>query len=334
MLRASTEARPATPAAAPTAGSRRVAGLAAAVALTLAGGLLPAAASASAEPPTPSASPTSSPAPTPSPTSGSGSDPIEASDPVARRSQGFRFKIGTFNVLGSQHTRGRGGFAPGTQRARWTAGAIAKRKVDVIGLQEVQRDQLRVLRNRMPRYRIWPGTSLGNQGVRLQIAFRKKRFAMVGHGQVMTRFHRQTRPIPWVKLRDRRTDRRFYVVDVHNSPKGLEGERDSATSKQVRLVKRLRKKGNPVFLTADANEKREFYCKMTGRTDLRAANGGKPRARGCHPPKRRLRIDWVLGGRRVVFTDYREDRGPRVRRASDHELVHARVRVKPKPRRR
>ncbi|MBC9734653.1 endonuclease/exonuclease/phosphatase family protein [Nocardioides marmotae] len=259
-----------------------------------------------------------------------------ATEPSSRpggKPTGFGFKIGTFNVLGSQHTRGRGGYAPGTQRARWTAGAITQRGIDVIGLQEVQRDQLRVLRNRMPGYRIWPGTALGNQGVRLQIAFRTKQFRLVGHGHVMTRFHRQTRPIPWVELRDRRTDRRFFVVDVHNSPKGLERERDSATAKQVRLVQRLRRKGAPVFVTADANEKREFYCKMTSRTDLRAANGGKPRARGCQPPRRRLRIDWVLGGKKVVFSHYREDRGPRVRRSSDHELVHARVRVKPLRRR-
>lgn len=256
--------------------------------------------------------------------------PARAAAESHRQPTGFGFKLATFNILGSQHTRGRGGFAPGTSRARWTAGAITQRGIDVIGLQEVQRDQLRVLRKNLKGYRIWPGTSLGNQGVRLQIAFRTKQFALVKHGSVMTRFHRQTRPIPWVKLRDRRTDRRIYVVDVHNSPKGLEGERDSATRKQVRLVNRLRTRGNPVFLAADANEKREFYCKLVGRTDLRAANGGKPRARGCRPPQRRLRIDWVLGGRRVDFSHYREDRGPRIRRSSDHELVHARVRVKRK----
>ncbi|WKN49453.1 endonuclease/exonuclease/phosphatase family protein [Nocardioides sp. Arc9.136] len=255
--------------------------------------------------------------------------PARAAVESARKPTGFGFKIGTFNVLGSQHTRGRGGFAPGTQRARWTAGSIQKRGIDVIGLQEVQKDQLRVLRNRLPGYRIWPGTSLGNQGVRLQIAFRKRQFEMVGHGSVVTRFDRQRRPIPWVRLRDRRTDRRFFVIDVHNSPRGMEGERDSATAKQVRLVQRLRRKGNPVFLTADANEKREFYCKLTARTDLRAANGGNPGARGCKPPKRRLRIDWVLGGRRVKFSHYQEDRGPRVRKSSDHELIHARVRVRP-----
>lgn len=283
---------------------------------------------------TPSASTTTPSASTAAPSAGPTADPIDPDEAnaVPRNRRGFRFKIGTFNVLGSQHTAGKGGFAPGTKRAGWTAGAIKKRGIDVIGLQEVQRDQLRVLRKQLPGYRIWPGTSLGNQGVRLQIAFRKKRFRMVDHGRISTRFDRQVRPIPWVKLRDKRTDRRFYVVDIHNSPKRMERERDRATAHQVKLVRQLRKKGVPVFVTADANEKREFYCKMTGGTDLKAANGGKARAKGCHPPKRRLRIDWILGGRRVAFSKYQEDRGARVKASSDHELVHARVRVLPRRR--
>ncbi|WP_435744273.1 endonuclease/exonuclease/phosphatase family protein [Nocardioides sp. SYSU DS0663] len=251
-----------------------------------------------------------------------------ASAAERRKPSGFGFKLATYNILGSQHTRGRGGYGPGTHRARLAAAAIRQRGIDVIGLQEVQRDQLRVLRKRLDGYRIWPGKRLGNQGVRLQIAFRTQEFALVGHGSMQTRFHRQTRPIPWVKLRERRTDRRIYVVDIHNSPRGLERERDSATRKQLRLIDRLRRRGHPVFVTADANEKREFYCKVVGATDLRAANGGKPAADRCRPPQRRLRIDWVLGGRRVDFSHYQEDRGPRLRRASDHELVHARVRVR------
>nr|WP_242680291.1 endonuclease/exonuclease/phosphatase family protein [Nocardioides sp. IC4_145] len=278
------------------------ASLAAALVLTLAAGLLPGAAAASAGPP-------------------AGTD--------ARRSAVFGFKIATFNVLGSQHTRGRGGFAPGTQRARWTAGAISQRGIDVIGLQEVQRDQLRVLRNRLPGHRFWPGRSLGDRGVRLQIAFRAKRFRLVDHGGMMTTFDRQTRPIPWVELRDRRTGRSFYVVDVHNSPRRMERERDRATRKQVRLVQKLRARGRPVFVTADANERREFYCRMTRRTDLRSASGGSTRGRTCVPPEGRLRIDWILGGGpRVLFSGYREDRGYRVRRSSDHALLQARVRVR------
>ncbi|GGO71659.1 endonuclease/exonuclease/phosphatase family protein [Nocardioides deserti] len=294
-----------TPVAGSVAGSV-AASFAAALVLTLAAGLLPAAAA------TPAGEPVG-----------------ESVGTDARRSAVFGFKIATFNVLGSQHTRGRGGFAPGTQRARWTAGAISQRDIDVIGLQEVQRDQLRVLRNRLPGHRFWPGRSLGDRGVRLQIAFRTKRFRLVDHGGMTTTFDHQTRPIPWVELRDRRTGRSFYVIDVHNSPRRMERERDRATRKQVRLVQKLRARGRPVFVTADANERREFYCRMTRRTDLRSASGGSTRGRTCVPPQGRLRIDWILGGGpRVLFSGYREDRGYRVRRASDHALLQARVRVR------
>lgn len=240
----------------------------------------------------------------------------------------FDMKIATFNVLGSQHTAGRGGYGPGWKRARMTAQTIASKRVHVIGLQEVQLDQLKVLQKRLPNYGIWPGTRLGNQGVRLQIAWNKGQFQLLNTGHIMTRFDRQTRPIPWVKLRDRETGRAIFMVTIHNSPLGLEAERDSATRKEIALIRRLRREHVATFVTGDMNEKEEWYCKVVGGTDLRAANGGNPNARRCQPPKRRLRIDWILGGRRVAFYDYRETRGPKVRRISDHEFISARVKVK------
>lgn len=245
----------------------------------------------------------------------------------------FWMHLATYNVLGSQHTRGRGGYGPGVKRARMTATEFKRRGLDIIGMQEVQRDQYHVFRNRLPKHRIWPGTSLGNQGIRLQIAWRKSEFKLMKKGTIMTRFHRQTRPVPWVKLKSRKSGRRIYVVNIHNSPNSLEHERDSATKKEIALIKRLRSRGNPVFVTGDMNEKKEFYCKVTARTDLSAANGGRTSAPRCSPPKRRLRVDWIMGGKRVHFSRYREDRGGNLRRTSDHRLIHTKVKVGPRPRR-
>ncbi len=242
----------------------------------------------------------------------------------------FWMHLATYNVLGSQHTRGRGGYGPGVKRARMTAREFKKRGLDVIGMQEVQRDQYHVFRKNLPNHRIWPGTSLGNQGIRLQIAWRKSQFKLVKTGTIMTRFHRQTRPIPWVKLKNRSTGKRMYVVNIHNSPNNLERERDSATRKEIALIRRLRSHGNPVFVTGDMNEKQEFYCKVTRRTDLNAANGGRSEAKRCQPPRRRLRVDWIMGGRKVHFSAYREDRGGNLRRTSDHRLIHTKVRVGPR----
>jgi endonuclease/exonuclease/phosphatase family metal-dependent hydrolase len=243
------------------------------------------------------------------------------------RPQSFRFRLATFNVLGSQHTRGPGGYGPGTTRARITAGLIKRKHVSVIGMQEVQRDQHRVLRHRLPGYRIWPGTRLGNQGIRLQIAWRKSQFRLLDTGTITTRFDHQARPIPWVKLRNRHSGRRMYVVDIHNSPKGQEADRDAATRAEIRLINRLRRHHKPVFVVGDMNEKEEWFCKVVGRTDVRAANGGHV-GRRCDPPNRRLRIDWLMGGRRIDFSHYRESNGAKVRRASDHEFIHTRVHVR------
>ncbi len=290
----------------------------AAVALATTGSLAPA-----AVPVAQAADPTVLPAaPTPTPT-----EPAAQPRP---RPTSFRFHVATFNVLGSQHTRGPGGYGPGTARARTTAALIQRKHIDVIGLQEVQRDQLRVLRNRLDGYRIWPGTRLGNQGVRLQIAYRRKQFRMVDHGTINTAFDHQVRPIPWVKLRNRATGRTFFAVDIHNSPQGQEAERDRATAHEIDLIRRLRRSHLPVFVMGDMNEKQEWFCKVVSRTDLRASNGGHATRRSCSPPARRLRIDWIMGGRRIDFSHYREDNGRRVRRTSDHEFIHAQVRVRPR----
>ncbi len=300
----------------PPARGGRARALLAAAALVTAGTLVPAGAHAAVPTvPVPSS---------PTPTDGSGG----TTTPAKQRPHTFRFKLATFNVLGSQHTRGRGGYGPGTARARTTARLISGKHVGVIGMQEVQRDQYRVLHHRLHRtYGIWPGTRLGNQGIRLQIAWQRQQFKLVRTGTITTRFDHQSRPIPWVLLRNRDSGRKVYVVDIHNSPRGEESERDSATRAEIKLIHRLRRHHKPVFVVGDMNEKSEWFCKVAGHTDVKAANGGHAGPRRCSPPKRRLRIDWLMGGRRIGFSDYREDDGRLVRRTSDHEFIHARVRV-------
>lgn len=274
----------------------------------------------------PTATPTASPAATPTATPTAEPTGTAAPAPRPRRPRAAQFQIATFNQLGSQHTRGSRRYASGTRRAAITARLVRDRGVEVVGFQEVQKDQLRVLRRRLDGYRVWPARRLGNQGVRLQIAWRTTRFEKLSHGHITTTFDHQRRPIPFVQLRDRRSGARFYVIDIHNSPRGQEAARDSATRQQVRLVKRLRRTGRAVFILGDANERREFFCRSARATGLRAPNGGRATARGCRPPKHAI-IDWIMGDGRIDFRGYRQSRGPRVRRASDHHFVQATVRV-------
>ncbi|MFA6574398.1 MAG: endonuclease/exonuclease/phosphatase family protein [Nocardioides sp.] len=246
--------------------------------------------------------------------------PPEPGDP-------FSFRIGTLNILGSQHARG------GTKRASALARAIRDRGVDLVGMQEVQDDQLAVLKDRRPGYRIWPGQSLGNQGVRLQIAWRKSMFSLVDTGSITTTFDHQQRPIPWVRLENRASGGQFYAIDVHNSPRDQERARDSATAEQIALINKLRDSGKPVFILGDTNEHREFVCRVAAKTGMVASNGAS-HARRCNTGTGPIKVDWVMGtGGRVDFSRHRVDYGDPIRYATDHAFVHARVQVAPKKRR-
>ncbi len=260
--------------------------------------------------------------------------PVVAGAPEApaARARHASFKIATFNVLGSQHTEGPGGRGPGKARARTTTKLVEAKNIDLIGLQEVQADQLLVLKHRLEGYRIWPAYQLGRGTLRLQIAWRGRAFELRDTGTLITKFDHQNRPVPWVLLRHRASGRGVYVVNVHASPRNQERERDRSTSRVIKLVQELRQTGRTVILLGDMNEHKEVFCKVVGRTDLVAANGGWVSRRRCSPPDGPLRIDWIFGRGALEFRDYEADDGPAVRRASDHSLVRATVRLRAKRR--
>lgn len=236
------------------------------------------------------------------------------------------FRVGALNILGSQHTAGPGGYGPGTERAAISSGIIAARGVDVVTLSEVQDDQLAVLNNRLAGYSIWPQQSLGNNGQRLQIAWRSSQFEMVTGGSVTFTFASQAIPMPYVLLRDLGTGAEFWVISIHTSAGNLEGERDSGTAIAISLMQRLMaESGKPVIIGGDVNEHEEFFYRVCGAVGFLAANGGGP---GCALPPRPLRVDWIMGGGGggVSFSGYVQD-GSTLARASDHYFIHANVSV-------
>ncbi len=231
------------------------------------------------------------------------------------------FTIAQSNVLGSQHTAARGGYGPGTARAAITSSLLASRGVDVGGMQEVQSDQLGVFLNRMPGYSFWPAAALGHNGERLQIYWRSSRFTMMDQGSVSYVFSSQRIPLPYVLLRDRASGAEFYVITAHNSPGGMELQRDVATGVEIGLIRQLMATGKPVLITGDMNEHTEFFCKVAVATGMVAANGGSG-AGGCHLPPGPLRVDWIMGGHGVSFSGYRQD-GAGLGRASDHYYLYS-----------
>jgi hypothetical protein len=244
------------------------------------------------------------------------------------------FTIAQSNVLGSQHTagrgsqypRGKGGYAPGTVRAAMTASLLTSRGADVGGMQEVQSDQLAVFRSHMPDYSFWPGTSLGNNGVRLQIYWRTSQFTMEKSGSVTYTFASQRIPLPYVLLRDNATGAEFWMITTHNSAGGMQAQRDSATGVEIALINQLKTSGIPVVIVGDMNEHTAFFCRVATATGMVAANGGSG-AGGCHLPPPPLRVDWIMGGASggsITFSGYDQDAAG-LHRASDHYYLYSQV---------
>lgn len=248
-----------------------------------------------------------------------------AATPSAAAVRYASMKVATFNILGSQHTRGPGGRGPGKARARITADLVEAKRLDLVGLQEVQADQLLVLKRRLGGYRIWPAYQLGRGTLRLQIVWRERAFDLLERGTLVTKFAGQNRPVPWVLLRHRASGRPMYVVDIHNSPRGRELERDRALGRQIKLIQRFRSSGRTVLVLGDFNEREEAFCKVVGRTDLVAPHGGWVSRRRCTPPPGGLRVDWIFGRGLLEFSDYVVDDGRLVRKVSDHRMIRTTV---------
>jgi hypothetical protein len=202
------------------------------------------------------------------------------------------------------------------------AGLVMSRGVDVLTMSEVQDDQLAVLNGRLAGYSIWPQQSLGSNGPRLQIAWRSSQFEMVDGGAVTFTFASQAIPMPYVLLRDLGTGAEFWVISIHTSAGGLEGERDAGIATAISLMQRLESQsGKPVIIGGDVNEHEEFFYKVCGSLGYLAANGG---GSGCSLPPPPLRVDWIMGGGGdgVSFSGYVQD-GATLARISDHYFIHA-----------
>lgn len=120
-------------------------------------------------------------------------------------------------------------------------------------------------------------------------------------------------------LRDALPGYRIWPGDRYGNQgiRSQEADRDAATTEEIDLYQRLRDRG-PVMIIGDANERGEWFCKVTDATDARAANGGEHRD-GCRPPSPTY-VDWLMGGGRFEWRHYRAQET----QVSDH-LLHTAV---------
>lgn len=242
------------------------------------------------------------------------------------------FTVGTFNVLGSSHTS-RGGkwprMASGVTRIRWAAGLLDARGVDVVGFQELQRDQFRSFVGATGGgFGVYPGESAGPLGIENSLAWRLSEWTALDLNVIqIPYFDGRLRPMPYVLLQHNLTGRKAWFANFHNpasnSRRGNnDGPRWRAMMLEIDLANRLwSETGYPVFITGDMNEREVYFCNMTGRAPMIAANGGSNEG-SCSPPPYPMPVDWVFGTDVVSFANYTRQDLPRV---SDHPLVAADV---------
>lgn len=234
------------------------------------------------------------------------------------RSATTSFRVATLNILGSNHAGG------GLSRAAREVNLLKSRGIQLVGLQEVQRDQRGVFISGLSNMQMWPQDALGRDGYRVQIMWRTDRFELVDSGGRSHTFNGiPSVPIPYVLLRDKSTGSQFWVIVSHHSPNGLQAQRDVSTRIQVDLVNELKATGHPVLLMGDFNEKATFFCEVARDAGMTAANGGGYSG-GCSVPGGPLRIDWILGtAADVEFSGYHQDGTTKATGMSDHYLIYA-----------
>lgn len=243
-----------------------------------------------------------------------------------RRSAPFSVKVGSFNVLGSQHTGPRGprpAYPAASVRTPAAADLAAKHGVDILGTQELQDDQLRVMQARTG-MAAYPGFQWGVKETDNSILYDPSVFAFVSGEKYTITFMGRPRPQPILRLRHQATGRELYVVNTHPSAGGgkYATERANGHHTLVSVVNRLKATGLPVLVTGDMNDRETFYCRVAPAAGLTASNGGSYSG-GCAPPRQPLPVDWVLGAGVSGWSNYWRDTTPVDRKVSDHFFISA-----------
>ena len=250
--------------------------------------------------------------------------PVAPVEPV----QSTTFRVSSFNVLGAAHTAPGGTrpeYASGQTRMRWAMSVLRTANVSVAGLQEFEQPQHAAFQQAAPGWDVFPGLKRSRSSLANSIVWRSDVWQFVsGHTIDIPYFGGKPKPMPYILLRHVGTGREVWFANFHN-PASVHGPaarfRREAVSRESALANSLASNGTPVIMTGDMNDRAEFFCPMTARSQMHAANGGS-RGAPCNPPAN-MRIDWILGSADVDFSGYEVRDGVLVDRTSDHPLVVA-----------
>jgi hypothetical protein len=250
------------------------------------------------------------------------------------------FVVSSFNLLGASHTAANGerpSWPDGAQRMVRAVQLLDQHAIQVVGFQEMQQPQYdRFMKLDGATWGIYPGAAIGTAAMANSIAWRKADWALVEARTVaVPYFHGNMIRKPLVLLQNVHTGQQAWFLNTHN-PADKQGAaqkwRDQAVDIEAATVNGLQTEmpDVPVFFTGDMNDRDKFFCRITARSSLLAANGGSNTGGVCTVPKP-TQIDWVMGTPQARFTGYTANRETILGRTSDHPLVYATAELAPIP---
>ncbi|MDO7867458.1 alkaline phosphatase family protein [Nocardioides jiangxiensis] len=262
-----------------------------------------------------------------------------------------RWRMATFNVLGSGHTDGPGADTPGYPDAMTRMGntvtIIGREHLSVVGFQEMRLDQYDEF-NRLTGtgWDVWPDrptntTVFAQRHIANSLAWRTNTWTAIRKDVQQQRYINDDSTVnyPVVWLRNNVTGQVVIVANFHNvSDKfdsqitgGAEARRKEELAAEVKLANDLHAAhpDTPILFTGDFNEREETFCTLVGQTQLRAANGGVAGRSSCRPPADPLPVDWIFGTAPATFSGWTRLRDDLVKQTTDHPVVMSDVWVPP-----
>jgi len=262
-----------------------------------------------------------------------GASPVPVADLAHGRT---KFRVGSFNILGYDHTAPGGskkGYADGAVRMKWAVQILKSEDVDVVGLQEFQPQQYaKWVKKASSQYDIFPGYIDTVGFLRNSIAWRKDKFKMVSNTWIkLPYFHGDVLRMPVVLLQSLSTGQQFYVMNFQN-PADVRGNAQKwrliGQRLQIALVNHLKASNNlPIIWTGDMNARKQVFCRVTKQAGMVSASGGIRTDSTCSPPPGMV-VDWIFGSG-AKFKKYEQIRTRKVIRTTDHHLLTSKVRLDP-----
>lgn len=247
------------------------------------------------------------------------------------------FILATLNTLGASHTTvsSRSTYATYDVRTPRQVALLGRYGVDVVGLQEFQKPQRTLfLQTAGSTYGIFPTDKMlaadPKTDTENSIIWRNTTMQFISGDTIDVPYFTGIRKMPVILLKDKRSGREAYFINVHNPASNVGYGDQTANRAKAIAVERaevisLRATGKAVFLTGDLNDRAAAFCPLTAGKLMISANSIPSTA--CAMPTTNYGIDWVLAAGQARFNRFGYDWTPKLLGLTDHPIVWTRAHI-------